>query len=217
MQCLISGSRYSRMDQVKLFKGCLPQTLLGPFLDTLTQMKIMLFYSKILVNVDYWSIRLKMGSYTSKLKIYDVYSPYQIKCRTTLMSSLYKKAMISSLKIPVRCSILVPKKCFRNFHFTKHPKPFNTKNAYLTSSQFSVSSRLQKIFTFLVFSLSIERKYSLLKDLPWTVPYVWSNLGPVPDEEVPALSRFQSKLSPAMFSQPHNLGSSKVHSPNKQK
>ena len=31
-------SRYSKMDQVKFFKDCLPQILLGPFLDTLTQM-----------------------------------------------------------------------------------------------------------------------------------------------------------------------------------
>ena len=27
------GSRYSRMDQVKFFKGCLPQILLGPFFE----------------------------------------------------------------------------------------------------------------------------------------------------------------------------------------
>ena len=33
----LNGSRYSRMDQVKIFKGCLPQILLGPFLNTLTQ------------------------------------------------------------------------------------------------------------------------------------------------------------------------------------
>ena len=32
----LHGSRYSRMDQVKFFKGCLPQILLGPFLNTLT-------------------------------------------------------------------------------------------------------------------------------------------------------------------------------------
>ena len=30
------GSRYSRMDRVKFFKGCLPQILVGPFLNTLT-------------------------------------------------------------------------------------------------------------------------------------------------------------------------------------
>ena len=29
---------YSRMDQVKIFKGRLPQVLLGPFLNILTQM-----------------------------------------------------------------------------------------------------------------------------------------------------------------------------------
>ena len=28
----------SRMDQVKFFKGCLPQILLGPFLNTLSHM-----------------------------------------------------------------------------------------------------------------------------------------------------------------------------------
>ena len=27
--------KYSRMDRVKFFKGCIPQILLGPFLDTL--------------------------------------------------------------------------------------------------------------------------------------------------------------------------------------
>ena len=30
------GTKYSRMNQVKLYKGCLPQTLPGPFLNTLT-------------------------------------------------------------------------------------------------------------------------------------------------------------------------------------
>ena len=29
-------SKYSKMNQVKFFKGCFPQTLLGPFLNTLT-------------------------------------------------------------------------------------------------------------------------------------------------------------------------------------
>ena len=32
------GAKYSRMDQVKSFKGCLPQILLGPFLNTLSHM-----------------------------------------------------------------------------------------------------------------------------------------------------------------------------------
>ena len=31
-------SKYSRMNQVKFFKDCLPQILLGPFLNTLPQM-----------------------------------------------------------------------------------------------------------------------------------------------------------------------------------
>ena len=30
----IYGTKYSRMDQVKFSKGCLPQILLGPFLNT---------------------------------------------------------------------------------------------------------------------------------------------------------------------------------------
>ena len=33
----IFGTKYSKMDQVKFFKGCLPQILLVPFLDTLSQ------------------------------------------------------------------------------------------------------------------------------------------------------------------------------------
>ena len=32
-----NGKKYSRMDQVKLFKGCLPQIFLGPFLGTLSK------------------------------------------------------------------------------------------------------------------------------------------------------------------------------------
>ena len=32
-----NGTKYSRMDQGKVFKGCLPQILLGPFLNTLSQ------------------------------------------------------------------------------------------------------------------------------------------------------------------------------------
>ena len=31
-------TKYSRMDQVKFFKGCLPQILLGPFLNTLSHL-----------------------------------------------------------------------------------------------------------------------------------------------------------------------------------
>ena len=34
----IIESKYSKMDQVKFFKGCLPQILLGPFLKTLSQL-----------------------------------------------------------------------------------------------------------------------------------------------------------------------------------
>ena len=33
----INGPKYSRMEQLKFFKGCLPQIWLGPFLNTLTQ------------------------------------------------------------------------------------------------------------------------------------------------------------------------------------
>ena len=35
------GSKYSRMDQVKFFKDCLPHILLGPFLNTFTHIKIL--------------------------------------------------------------------------------------------------------------------------------------------------------------------------------
>ena len=39
MALILFGSRYSRMDQVQFFKGCLPQILLGPFLNTLTHLR----------------------------------------------------------------------------------------------------------------------------------------------------------------------------------
>ena len=35
-----NGSRYSRMDQVRFFKDCLPHILLGPFLNALTQITL---------------------------------------------------------------------------------------------------------------------------------------------------------------------------------
>ena len=37
-------SKYSRMEQVKFFKGCLPQVLLGPFLNTLPHMYICVYF-----------------------------------------------------------------------------------------------------------------------------------------------------------------------------
>ena len=36
----IYGTKYSRMDQVKIFNSCLPQILLGPFLNTLSHIYI---------------------------------------------------------------------------------------------------------------------------------------------------------------------------------
>ena len=35
---IIFGTKYSKMDQVKFFKRCLPQILLGPFSNTLTRL-----------------------------------------------------------------------------------------------------------------------------------------------------------------------------------
>ena len=36
----IYGTRFSRMDQVKFFKGCLAQILLGPFLNTMSHIQL---------------------------------------------------------------------------------------------------------------------------------------------------------------------------------
>ena len=36
-QLFLNGTKYSRVDQVKFFKGCLRQILLGPLLNTLSQ------------------------------------------------------------------------------------------------------------------------------------------------------------------------------------
>ena len=35
----LNGTKHLRMDQVRFSKGCLPQIFLGPFLNTLSQMK----------------------------------------------------------------------------------------------------------------------------------------------------------------------------------
>ena len=38
------GSKHSRMDQIKVFKGFLPQILLGPFLNTLSHLSVPYFW-----------------------------------------------------------------------------------------------------------------------------------------------------------------------------
>ena len=42
---LIFGTKYSRMDQVKFSKGCLPQILLEPFLNTLSHLFLEYFFN----------------------------------------------------------------------------------------------------------------------------------------------------------------------------
>ena len=46
------GTKSSRMDQVKVFKGCLPQISLGPFLNTLSPLLV------LYKNLSDWSISL---------------------------------------------------------------------------------------------------------------------------------------------------------------
>ena len=41
------GQKYSRMDQEKCFKGCLPQVLLGPFLNILSHVQYCVKHSDI--------------------------------------------------------------------------------------------------------------------------------------------------------------------------
>ena len=40
--CSTYGTKYSRMDQVKFSKGCLPQIIHGPFLNTSSHMYVLL-------------------------------------------------------------------------------------------------------------------------------------------------------------------------------
>ena len=44
---ILYETEYSRIDQVNFFKGCLPQILLGPFLNTLSHMLHVLRQPKI--------------------------------------------------------------------------------------------------------------------------------------------------------------------------
>ena len=55
------GTNYSRMDQVKFFKCCLPQISLGPFLNTLSHV------SQI-KQVLRWSMITQMSSFTLQLR-----------------------------------------------------------------------------------------------------------------------------------------------------
>ena len=38
----VNGTKYSRMEQIKILKGCLPKISLGPFLKTLSQIVVTL-------------------------------------------------------------------------------------------------------------------------------------------------------------------------------
>ena len=71
----INGTKYSRMDQVKSFKGCLPQILLGPFLNTLTQIcalancgcwKIKVYSMRLMWRHNYRLIHLWLSFFSQK-------------------------------------------------------------------------------------------------------------------------------------------------------
>ena len=48
------GTKYSRMDQAKFFKGCLPQTLLRPFLNNLPHIQVYDRDRVININYNIW-------------------------------------------------------------------------------------------------------------------------------------------------------------------
>ena len=48
------GTKYSRMDQAKFFKGCLPQTLLRPFLNNLPHIQVYDRDRVIHINYNIW-------------------------------------------------------------------------------------------------------------------------------------------------------------------
>ena len=52
------GTKYSRVDQVKCFKRCLPQILLGPTLNTWTHIFSILNVSKVMLL--WWSVQSKL-------------------------------------------------------------------------------------------------------------------------------------------------------------
>ena len=41
-RCKTFGTKYLRMNQVKFVKGCLPQISLGPFLNTLSRLFVLI-------------------------------------------------------------------------------------------------------------------------------------------------------------------------------
>ena len=58
----LNGTNYSRVDQVKFFKGCLPQISLGPFLNILSQIRY-LHAQQYICSQSRKSIRVLVASY----------------------------------------------------------------------------------------------------------------------------------------------------------
>ena len=102
------------MDQVKFFKSCLPQILLGPFLNTLTHMLLftqqnsssrlsflLIFYSAKLDTLS--TVILSIRNTASKVPKYGVFSgPYSVRMReNSAQMALHSKEFLELGKLPL--------------------------------------------------------------------------------------------------------------------
>ena len=64
---ILNGTKYSRMDQAKFFKGSLPQILLVTLLNTLTQMNMLHTKNRMLGEINALSNKKLIESFINKI------------------------------------------------------------------------------------------------------------------------------------------------------
>ena len=85
------GTKYSRMDEVKFFKGCLSQILRGPFLNTLPHI---IFHTGHFLDNNNFIDRFDNGG---SLIILSVYTPGHAKCHCGISKWNQKGLLIKTI------------------------------------------------------------------------------------------------------------------------
>ena len=104
------------MDQVKFFKGCLPQILLGPFLNTLSHFGIVIPINiKVHLNLIYFEKEKDLVPYSVKTHtLYVNFVNFSMRSFTHVPFEIYfldlSNDSISSYSIGERFQILRPRK-----------------------------------------------------------------------------------------------------------
>ena len=111
--------------QFKFFKGCLPQVLLGPFLNTLTQMKLLRFLNFIL--------RITGISSRSPIIKTSCIPLWQSKCFGPFSFNLTSHSFLLSNKVKMDIEIL------KTYQATWHSKFFASKFCYSKAKNWRIT------------------------------------------------------------------------------